>query len=55
MPYRVYTMNNDQIRYKYVLGGVEFTMSRVSRKDHVDSEGDITYKLYISNNTAAIE
>lgn len=55
MPYRVYSLNNEQIRYKYVLGGVEFTMSRVSRRDHVKVEGDITYKLYISNNSAAIE
>lgn len=30
-------------------------MSRVSRRDHTQTEGEITYKLYISNNSAAIE
>lgn len=33
MPYKVYGLASQQIRYKYSLGGVEFILSRVSRKD----------------------
>jgi hypothetical protein len=53
-PYKLYGISSSQIKYKYSLGGVEFTMSRVTRKDNGPMIGSIVYKLYISNNTEAI-
>lgn len=55
MPYRSYGINNPQVNYKYYIGGVEFLLSRVRRKDDSSINSNVTYKLYISNSSADIE
>lgn len=52
MPYHSFGSSSEQIQYKYYLGGVQFMLSRVKRKDSNPISANVTYKLYISNNSA---
>jgi hypothetical protein len=48
MPYKSYALSSSKIRNRYKDGGVEFTLSPITRKNGGIMKGNITYKIYIS-------
>ncbi len=54
MPYKIYGTSSSDIKYVYNTQGIEFTLSRVSRKDGQAFQGSGIYKLYISTNETAL-
>ena len=54
IPYKIFWIPELSIKYMYKENGTEFTLTGITRKDRMPVIGAVTYKLYISNNTDAI-